>query len=236
VEGSAMADEAMHIATAADHPFSLSFACWAVGLVSLRRGELDRATSALARGLEIGRVWGIVNLFLHCGAALGYVRALLGHDAEAQRLIDEAATSGASRRVRWFQSLRDGWYAETHLLADRVGEARQLAQDALRLAEAHEEIGCRAWLLRLLGDVAAHGGPPEVEDAVAYHCQALTLAESLGMRPLVAHCHFGLGKLYCSTGDRTKAEEHLATATAMYREMGMAHWLPEVEALLQQVA
>jgi hypothetical protein len=43
--------------------------------------------------------------------------------------------------------------------------------------------------------------------------------------PLVAHCHLGLGNLYRRTGQREQAQEHLATATAMYREMGMTYWL-----------
>ena len=50
--------------------------------------------------------------------------------------------------------------------------------------------------------------------------------------PLVAHCHLGLGKLYQRTGDRAKAEEHLTTATTMYREMGMTFWLEKAEAEL----
>ena len=51
------------------------------------------------------------------------------------------------------------------------------------------------------------------------------------MRPLVAHCHLGLGKLYRRTGDHAKAEEHLTTATAMYREMDMGFWLEKAEAV-----
>jgi hypothetical protein len=49
------------------------------------------------------------------------------------------------------------------------------------------------------------------------------------MRPLVAHCHLGLGTLYRRTGDRAKAQEHLTTATTMYREMGMTFWLEKAE-------
>ena len=52
------------------------------------------------------------------------------------------------------------------------------------------------------------------------------------MRPLVAHCHLGLGKLYRRTGDRAKAQEHLTTATTMYREMGMSFWLEKADAAL----
>jgi hypothetical protein len=50
------------------------------------------------------------------------------------------------------------------------------------------------------------------------------------MRPLAAHCHLGLGKLYCRTGQGEQAREHLTTATAMYRDMGMRFWLEKAEA------
>ena len=55
------------------------------------------------------------------------------------------------------------------------------------------------------------------------------MATELGMRPLVAHCHLGLGKLYRRTGKREQAQEHLTTATTMYREMGMTYWLEKAE-------
>ncbi len=56
------------------------------------------------------------------------------------------------------------------------------------------------------------------------------------MRPLVADCHLGLGKLYRRTGKREQAQEHLATATTMYREMGMTYWLEQVEAEMRELA
>jgi hypothetical protein len=51
----------------------------------------------------------------------------------------------------------------------------------------------------------------------------------LGMRPLVAHCHLGLSKLYRRTGKRQEAQEHLGTATTMYREMDMRFYLEQAE-------
>lgn len=50
------------------------------------------------------------------------------------------------------------------------------------------------------------------------------------MRPLVAHCQLGLGRLYRRTGERGQAGEHLTTATTMYREMAMRFWLEQAEA------
>ena len=55
------------------------------------------------------------------------------------------------------------------------------------------------------------------------------------MRPLVAHCHFGLGKLYRRTGDDVKAREHRAAAVTMYREMGMHFWREQAEVALKEV-
>ena len=52
------------------------------------------------------------------------------------------------------------------------------------------------------------------------------------MRPLVAECHLALGKLSRVTGNRRQAEEHLATATTMFREMEMQLWLGEAAAEL----
>jgi hypothetical protein len=84
--------------------------------------------------------------------------------------------------------------------------------------------------LRLLAEIAAHDAPPEIEAAEARYREAFTLANELSMRPLVAHCHLGLGKLYRRTGDQPKAAEHLTTARAMYREMDMGFWLEKAEA------
>ena len=57
----------------------------------------------------------------------------------------------------------------------------------------------------------------------------------LRMRPLVAHCHVGLGKLYRRTGDYEKAKTQLASGVAMMREMEMGVWLQKAEAELKEL-
>ena len=54
------------------------------------------------------------------------------------------------------------------------------------------------------------------------------------MRPLVAHCHLGLGMLYAKMGQRGQARAALSTAIALYRAMEMTFWLPQAEAALAQ--
>ena len=87
-------------------------------------------------------------------------------------------------------------------------------------------------MLRLLGQIVAHGDPPDAEAAQRHYCAALARAEELGLRPLQAHCHLGLGTLYRQIGDRPQAEEHLTTAATMYREMDMGFWLEKAKAEL----
>ena len=81
----------------------------------------------------------------------------------------------------------------------------------------------------------AHATPSDAAQAEASYQQALALAEALGMRPLQAHCHRGLGTLYAKTGQREQARTEFASAIALYQTMAMTFWLPEAEAVLMQV-
>ena len=63
----------------------------------------------------------------------------------------------------------------------------------------------------------------------------MTLADELGMRPLAAHCHLGLGTLYARTGRLESARAELSAAMARYRAMDMTFWLPRAEAALVEV-
>jgi tetratricopeptide (TPR) repeat protein len=124
---------------------------------------------------------------------------------------------------------------EAQVLAGRLEEAQALAEGVLAHAREHQERSNQAYALRLLGAIAARREPPQSALAETYYHQALALAEELGMRPLQAHCHQGLGTLYAATGQREQARAELSTAIAMYRDMEMTFWLPETEAALSQV-
>ena len=121
------------------------------------------------------------------------------------------------------------------MLAGRLEEAHTLAEHTLALTRAHQERGHQAYALHLLGDIAARRDPPEAAQAAAHYRQALVLAEELGMRPLVAHCHLGLGRLYHQTGRGEPARAALTTAIDLYRAMDMPFWLPQAEAALAQM-
>ena len=124
---------------------------------------------------------------------------------------------------------------EAHILAGRLEEAHTLAERTLALAREHQERGHQAYALRLLGEIAARREPRRARQAEAHYRQALALAEELGMRPLQAHCHLGLGTLYATIGQQEQARTELSAAIALYRAMDMTFWLPQAEAALAQV-
>ena len=139
---------------------------------------------------------------------------------------------GASETMGFgvLQPLFLGYLAEAYVLAERLDDAREFAQRALTLARERDHRGYEAWTLRVLGEVTARGPTPEQADD--HYRTALALGEELGMRPLIAHCHLGLGRLSRVTRDREQARGHLTTATSMYREMDMRFWLEQAEAEL----
>jgi hypothetical protein len=122
---------------------------------------------------------------------------------------------------------------EAYLLAGRVEEARACAAGAVVLARERGERGHEAWAHRLLGETASHHDLPDVAAAKAHHAAATALASELGMRPLLAHCRLGLGKLHGRAGNRGLAKEHLTTAMSMFHGMGMQFWFEKAEAEVQ---
>ena len=111
----------------------------------------------------------------------------------------------------------------------RVTFGRDAGAGALRSASpgmpsTYKERGHEAWALRLLGEIAARPDGGEVEQAEAHYDQARVLAETLGMRPLVAHCHRELGTLHRRIGHHAKAQPHQDIATRMYQSMNMTLW------------
>jgi tetratricopeptide (TPR) repeat protein len=176
--------------------------------------DQDRALEYSQRALPIGAALGDVALQVHTN----------------EEAVQRAASTG-----RVGQSFRLVYLSEAYLLAGRMDSALELAVRALTLSREQREQGHEVYALRLLGDIAAHRDPPKDEQADASYRQALALAEALGMRPLVAHCHCGLGTLYAKTGWREGAHVELSAAIALSRAMEMTFWLPQAEVGLAQV-
>jgi tetratricopeptide (TPR) repeat protein len=234
-EGRALGDEGLWIGEVVAHPGSLMYACWGIGLLSLCQGDLPRALPKLERAMGICREADLPGNFPRMAAALGAAYTLCGRVADALPLLTQAMEQTIQRALLDYQAFCHLALGEAQMLAGHPEEAHALAEQALALAREHQERGNQAYALRLLGDIAARREPLEGENTEAYYRQALALADELGMRPLQAHGHCGLGTLFAKLGQREQARAELAIAIELYKAMEMTFWLPQAEAVLAQV-
>jgi len=235
-EGRRHGEEALRLATLAGRGLTPIIAHGCFGHLYLAKGDMEHAIQMFDQGLALCRASGNRDWLRVIVANLGYAYALQGRLAEGRALLEEALREsirmGTLQTPHWV-----AWLIEVCRLAGCCDEAWQHACQALDLARQPK---ARSWdealALHQLGAVHAHADPPDVAQAEAHYQQALALAEALGMRPLQAHCHRGLGTLYAKLGQREQARAALSTAIVLYRTMEMTFWLPEAEAVLAQVA
>jgi class 3 adenylate cyclase/tetratricopeptide (TPR) repeat protein len=234
-EGRALGEEGLRLAEVVAHPSSLMLAYRGIGLLSFRQGDLPRALPLLEQALGLCQQADLPAYFPLIAAILGAAYTLGGRIADAVPLLMQATEQATATEMVSLQALCSLRLGEAQALAGRLEEAHTLAKAALAHASQHQERGHQAYALRLLGDIAARHKPPQSDQAKDYYRQALTLAEELRMRPLVAHCHHGLGTLYVTVGQREQACAELSAAIDLYQTMDMTFWLPQTEAELAQV-
>jgi tetratricopeptide (TPR) repeat protein len=234
-EGRTLGDEGLRMAEDVAHPGSLMYAYHGIGLLALRQGDLPRALPWLERALGLNHDADLPLFFPWIAAALGAAYALAGRVADVVPLLTQALEQATATGTVIHQALCGLSLGEAQMLAGHLEEAHALTEGVLAYARERQERGHQAYALRLLGDIAAHCTPLQVESAGDDYRQALALADELGMRPLVAHCHRGLGTLYATTGQREPARAELSAAIDLYHDMDMTFWLPQAEAALAQV-
>ena len=160
---------------------------------------------------------------------LGYVFVQSGRVAEGLPLLQEALSALEAMAMFQWRSHVQVHLGEAYLLARRPTDALAVAESCLILTRERGHRGYEAWTLRLLGEIASHHDRPDVAKAEAHYDAAVTLASELEMRPLVAHCHLGFADLCRWSGEQRKAQQHLTTATSIYRELDMRSWLEKAE-------
>jgi class 3 adenylate cyclase/tetratricopeptide (TPR) repeat protein len=233
-EGRRHGEEALRRATLAGRGAISIMAHRSLGHLYRAQGDLTPAMQVCDHGLALCHASGNPDQWRGIVACLGYASALQGRLAEGRALLAEAIS--VSRRTGARQIPHGGaWLSEVCRLAGHGDEARQQARQALDLARQLKARGEEALALPQLGVVQAHAVPPDVAKAAVHYRQALSLAEAVGMRPLQAHCHHGLGRLYSQTTRGEEARAELSAAIALYRAMDMTIWRSQAEAVLAQV-
>ena len=158
-------------------------------------------------------------------------------DTETQALLESLGESLPTARllllVNYRPDYRHGWGSRTYYTQLRLDPLPPVSADAFLRTLLGDDPSLTP-LTELLIE-RTEGNPFFLEESVCTCRAALALAEELGMRPLVAHCHLGLGRLYGQAGRGEQARADLSAAIELYRAMDMTFWLPQAEAALAQV-
>ena len=219
---------AREVADATHHPFTEGLAYYAAGLLQLLEGNWAAAKRPIEHVIATARTGNVVLQLPRAVAASAWLLAQLGERSEALsrfqegvRLLDANAARGVVGNLGWvYHAL-----CRAALLLDRLDDAQRLVDRAV------ESLTGQVWFAasasHLLGDIATSREGGDVASAETHYGKSLALARARGMRPLVAHCHLGLGNLYRRTGRARPAAENIAIAAGMYAEMGMSFWAEE---------
>jgi tetratricopeptide (TPR) repeat protein len=228
--------ELLRLAGPTQHAFTVGVAYEAASWLHLRKGDWATARSVIEHGIAAVRKGSIAAGLRTMVAASAWVLAQLGEASEAlARLREGERLLECHAAWRWrgvlmpYQSM-----GRAALLLDRLDEAQRLGERAVTFSPFRQSDEAHA--RHLLGDIASLPDRFDAESGEAHYRKALALAEPRGMRPLMAHCHLGLGKLYLRTGPREQAHEHLTIATTMYREIDMRFWLEQAEEGMRESA
>ncbi len=220
-------DHGIQEAEALEHPQAQAYASFWRAIPPCVKGDFAEALPWGERAVRLCETKGLAGwLPIACGG-LGWALAESGRRADGLAYLEQAITlherMGDRAFLSWFHVL----WAEGLLRGGQIERAKSAGDRGLELAQAHGERGYETWARYVLGEIAAAADSPDLEAAFISYERAKTRAGELGMRPLQAHCHLGLGKLYRRTGKREQAQEHLTKAVTMYREMDMRFWLEQ---------
>jgi tetratricopeptide (TPR) repeat protein len=221
-EGATVGQEGISLADSVDQPSSRVYAYMGAGVVWLRKGDWAAALPLLETCVAVARAANIPVGLVYGASFLGYALALCGRLDEGLRVLGEAVQQGEALKLVSGHSLSLACLGEAHLLSGQLDRAILTAERALGLSLDHGERGNEAYARRLLAETGA-----ALDDLVAAGDRfnaSLALAEELGMRPLAAHCHWGISRVLRRQGISAAADEHLGRAAALFDELGMGYW------------
>jgi len=215
------------------------FHAWPQAWLALVFAHLGRFSDAIARAddaVRIAESAGHPHTVIEAYGALGGVRLEKGDLTTALRAFEKAMELLRARNARDPNTLSGLGYV--YALSGRVGDGLSLLDESV-VGEASISamgLGLAVRLGRLAAAYEIAGRADEgadrarsALDTAHEHKERANEASALRMRPLIAHLHAGVGRLYGRMGNQEQAAGQVGIAATMYRELGMNGWLERLE-------
>jgi class 3 adenylate cyclase/tetratricopeptide (TPR) repeat protein len=229
-EAAGHAAEMIELAAATNRVHTLGWAHLTASRLYMIKGDWAQARTLLEAWLDMPGTRDVTTLVPWAVTSLAWALAQLGEPAQALNRVREGEEHLNRQETKGIYIHRDWGYhavARACLVLGRLDEARRLADRSLESAQ--RQPGFSGYAQCLLADLASQADHFDAERAAAHYNQALAHGEARGMRPVVAHCHLGMGRLHRRSGDSQAAQRHLGTAKNLYRDMDMSFWLAKVD-------
>jgi tetratricopeptide (TPR) repeat protein len=224
------ADQMIKLAATMNRVHPIGWAHLTASRLYMLKGDWAQARQLIEEWLNMPGTRDVTTLVPWAVTSLAWALAQMGETDQALSRVREGEEHLNRQETKGIFIHRDWGYhavARACLLLGQLDQARRLADRSLESSE--RQPGFAAYAQCLLGDLANQADHFDAESATAHYSQALAQGEARGMRPVMAHCHLGLGRLRRRSGDSQTARRHLSAAKDLYRDMSMDFWLAQVD-------
>jgi DNA-binding SARP family transcriptional activator len=180
-EADARAEEALAMAAATDHPFTLAWVLMSLACMGVWDSNLGVAEQRAHRAIALADEKGFPLVAATAHAVHGWARALRGEATEGVVEISEAREAALANEARCMESLHLLLLAEAQWAGARPGDALRSIEAALAFVDAFGE---RLWepeLHQLRGDLLLEVAPDHGDEAKAEHARAAAAAWRQGI-------------------------------------------------------
>ena len=215
-------DEAIQMADETGHSFSQIYACLFMSNTLFLKGDFPSSLPLLERAHDACMATQSRLLIPLSAASLGYCRVRMGDVEGGLELLQTAVNYANEQVVKGQLSQQMAWLAEACLRQGQPVQALTHAKKALEIAKENGGKGDQAWAHWIVGEALLNAPKDSSRKAAKAYREALKIAESRQMRPLIAHCSAALAQIESTVGSRTKALTLMESACNQYEALGMA--------------
>ena len=226
--------EGLEISNQGKNLFSATWIHAALGTVYLIQGRLNTAINLLEKALSLCRA-GALSVFSFIAANLGHTYCLQENPDAALPILKEAVNPHKSNLSTAPSIYPLAALAEVYHLKGQTQKALQSIKTAIEFFKKKGERGFEAWALYHMAKIQSQGNCENLIQAIHSYRKVEAQAVELRMRPLLAHCHNGLGHLFLKINKTSESHSELLTALDLYKSMGMERWIPLVQSTIKEI-
>jgi predicted ATPase len=182
-EANRCGDEAVELATALDHPFSIALALTFRAAVEQSRGDAAITTRFAQTAIDLATDMGFGLILAWCTTIAGWAAARSGLTREGLATIARGIEATRRTGTDQFLPYLLGMQADALLAAGRIGSGRAAVTEALSLAERTGERFYEAEILRTKGELILAAGLDRAEADDAFR-SAVAIARNQGASTL----------------------------------------------------